>query len=129
MKDRVWQVYDMIIMPGLLCPAVPYGWREGGGSVVWRHPTCNVKVNLKDDFFIGTPDRSSLSHGHVHMLSLCTDFCSGFDIFYVFPHSVKCDFVTDLSSDNLDTCRDHLCLVLAFFHFGIYCFLQIFLLC
>ena len=84
MKDRVWQVYDMIIMPGLLCPAVPHGWREVGGSAVWRHPTCNVKVSLKDDFFIGTPDRSSLSHGHVHMLSLCTDFCSGFDIFMYF---------------------------------------------
>ena len=71
-------------MPGLLCPAVPHGWREVGGSAVWRHPTCNVKVSLKDDFFIGTPDRSSLSHGHVHMLSLCTDFCSGFDIFMYF---------------------------------------------
>ena len=83
-KDRVWQVYDMIIMPGLLCPAVPHGWREVGGSAAWRHPTCNVKVSLKDYFFIGTPERSSLSHGHVHMLSLCTDFCSGFDIFMYF---------------------------------------------
>ena len=39
-----------------------------------------MKVSQKDDFFIGTPDRSSLSHGHVRMLSLYTDFCSGFDI-------------------------------------------------
>ena len=35
-KDRVWQEYAMIIMPGLLCPAVPHGWREVRGSAVWR---------------------------------------------------------------------------------------------